>query len=293
MVSIVIPAYNAAKNLPDLLQSINRQSVEKEVVIIDSSSSDDTVRIAESAGATVWSIRKEDFGHGRTRNLAASKAKGEILVFLTQDALLVDDDAVSVLVESLKGEGVGAAYGRQIARTGAKPTEKYARSYNYPDEPSMKSSADIARYGIKTFFFSNVFSAVRKDVFFEMGGFPENLYMFEDMLFAARLIRNGYKIAYVPESSVIHSHNLSLTGQFRRYALAGASFAQSDFFSQYAKGTREGKDFFINELKYLQKERQYIWLPYAFAETFMKYCGYRLGLKYEKLPNRLKETIFE
>ncbi len=81
--------------------------------------------------------------------------------------------------------------------------------------------------GIKTFFFSNVFSAIRRKEFEEIGGFPENVIMFEDMLFAAKLIERGYKIAYVPEAKVIHSHDYSLVQQFRRYYQAGVSFKET------------------------------------------------------------------
>jgi len=284
VVSIIIPTYNAAESLPGLFQSINNQDVSTEEIIIDSSSSDNTIDIARYFGAHVLSISKEEFGHGKTRNLAASNANGEIIVFLTQDCILENNDAISCLVESLKEEQIAASYGRQIAAEDAIPTEKFARLYNYPKKPIIKGKEQVWEMGIKTFFFSNVFSAIRRKEFKEIGGFPENLIMFEDMLLAAKLIERGYKIAYVPEAKVIHSHDYSLKQQLRRYYQAGISFQKNPWFMKYAGANKEGILFIKEEMKYLFKGKEYIWLPYAILEAACKYTGYKAGLYRNRLP---------
>lgn len=283
MISVVIPTYNAGTSLPDLLRSIERQKVLKEVIIVDSSSPDDTINVARSFGANVFSISKEEFGHGKTRNLAASNSRGEVIVFLTQDCILAGDDVILDLTESLKEEKMAAAYGRQIPRENTIPTEKFARLYNYPEEPIIKSGEQVEEMGIKTFFFSNVFSAIRRKEFEELGGFPENLIMFEDMLFAAKLIERGYKIAYVPEAKVIHSHDYSLVQQLRRYYQAGVSFQRNPWFMKYAGANKEGAAFLIEEIKFLFKEKKYKWMPYALLEALFKYTGYKAGLYHHKL----------
>ncbi len=284
MVSIIVPTYNAAKSLPELLRSIDCQDILKEIIIIDSSSSDETINVARSFDVHVLSVGKEEFGHGRTRSLAASNARGEVIVFLTQDCILMGNDAISNLMESLKEEKIAAAYGRQIPRIDAIPTEKFARLYNYPEEPIIKSGEQVEEMGIKTFFFSNVFSAIRKKEFNKIGGFPENVIMFEDMLFAAKLIEKGYKIAYVPEAKVIHSHHYSLLQHLKRYYQAGVSFQKNDWFMKYAGANKEGITFLKEEMKYLFKEKKYIWLPYAILEAIFKYTGYKAGLYHDKLP---------
>jgi rhamnosyltransferase len=289
VVSIIIPTYNAAASLPGLFQSINNQDVTTETIIIDSSSSDNTIDIARYFGAHVLSISKEEFGHGKTRNLAASNAKGKIIVFLTQDCVLKNNDAISCLVESLKKEQVAASYGRQIATEDAIPTEKFARLYNYPEKPIIKGREQIQEMGIKTFFFSNVFSAIRRKEFEEMGGFPENVIMFEDILFAAKLIEGGYKIAYVPEAKAIHSHDYSLMQQFRRYYQAGVSFQRNPWFMRYAWSNKEGITFLREEIKFLFKQKKYLWGLYAVLEAMCKYVGYKLGLNNNKFPHFSKK----
>ncbi len=52
----------------------------------------------------------------------------------------------------------------------------FARSFNYPSAGTIKGIDDLARLGIKTFFFSNVCSAIKKKAFEEVGGFPEKIY---------------------------------------------------------------------------------------------------------------------
>ena len=96
-----------------------------------------------------------------------------------------------------------ASFGRQIPRPDASPTENFTRLFNYPETPMIKGIEDLPRLGIKTFFFSNVCSAIKTKEFKELGGFPENIIMFEDLIFAAKAILKGYKIAYVPEAKVM------------------------------------------------------------------------------------------
>ena len=291
MVSAIIPTYNAEQYIDDLLKALSEQTTRPEIVVVDSSSSDRTVEIAESYGAKVLSIRKEEFNHGGTRNLGADTASGDIVVFLTQDAVPADTHCVEYLTKVLENDEIAASYGRQVPRQEAMPTEKFARHFNYPDKPLLKSWNSIPDLGIKTFFFSNVFSAVRRAEFKKMGGFPEKLIMFEDMLFAASLLRNGYKIAYVPDARVIHSHNYNWLQQFKRYEMAGISFSGNPWFLQYARGQSEGVAFLKEELRTLIRGGMYRWCLYALVEAMFKYAGYRLGLRYESLPKTLKARI--
>jgi rhamnosyltransferase len=132
--------------------------------------------------------------------------------------------------------------------------------------------------GIKIFFFSNACSAIKTKEFKELGSFFENIIMFEDLVFAAKAILNGYKIAYVPEAKVWHSHNFSLTQQFRRYLDAGISLRNNAWIFEHAKANREGAEFLKQEIAYLSKNRQYQWIPYAIVESVFKFAGFWLGL---------------
>jgi len=266
----------------------------QEIIVIDSCSADQTVEIAAKVGCKTVVIEKKAFDHGATRNLGARLSAGEVLVFMTQDALPVDDKFLENLVGPLADPSdplIAASFGRQLARNHAVPPEKFARLFNYPDIGMVKSKEDLPRLGIKAFFFSNVCSAVRKREFETVGGFPERIVMNEDMVLAAKLILRGYKVAYVPEAAVRHSHNYSITQQFRRYFDIGASLSMNRWLLEYARAEGEGFRFVKEQLAWLLHHRHYRWIPHALALTIAKYAGYKLGLMEKRLPVSLKKRF--
>jgi rhamnosyltransferase len=223
-------------------------------------------------------VNKNDFNHGKTRNIAARTSKSDVLVFMTQDSLPTDEYCLENLLKPLVNTQTIASFGRQIFNQDAAPTEQFARIFNYPGTPTIKWIDNLPKLGIKTFFFSNVCSAIKTKEFKELGCFPENVIMFEDLIFAAKAILNGYKIAYVPEAKVIHSHNFSLKQQFQRYLDAGISLRNNAWIFEHAKTNREGLTFLREEIKYLSANHYFRWIPYAIAECVFKFAGFWLGL---------------
>jgi rhamnosyltransferase len=278
-ISLIIPTLNAGVHIEHLLSGLSAQDEKPlETIVIDSSSDDDTVGIARRFGARTIVIPRQSFNHGKTRNIAAGEARGDILVFMTQDALPYDNSLLGNLVAPLKSGEAAAAYGRHIPRTDAPPPEVFARRFNYPESAQTISADDIARCGIRTFFFSNVCSAVRRDAFLDAGMFPEGIRTNEDMLLAAKLVLNGRKVAYVPGAVVIHSHSYSLFRLFARYYNIGSSLRNNRWVLKYARSEGEGLRFIKAEFSFLLRSREYSWIPYLFLEAAAKYAGYRMGL---------------
>src|SRR4030042_392670 len=291
MVSIIIPTLNAENYTYTLLSSLRKQLVPSEIIIIDSSSSDNTVKIAESYGVKTIIIKRENFDHGGTRNLAAKTSSGEIIVFLTQDAIPADAYFIENLIKPLKKSEIALSYGRQVPKEDANPLEKFARGFNYGGIPLIKEKDQICRLGIKTFFNTNVCCAVKKSAFEEVQGFPEKIIMNEDTVLAAKLILKGYKIAYIPEAKVIHSHNYTCGQQFKRYFDIGVSLNRQKWILELIKTEREGYEYIKEEIRFLWRERKWHWIPYAFGEAAAKYAGYRLALMEDKLPVVLKKSL--
>lgn len=278
-ISIIIPTLNASEYIKKLLSMLHAQDMKfAEIIIIDSSSVDNTVDTAKRFGAKTIVIPGNTFNHGKTRNKAAMEAHGDILVFMTQDALPFNDMLLRNLTAPLQMSDVAATFGRHIPRSEASPLEVFARQFNYPDTGSIKGIDDIKQYGIKTFFFSNVCSAIKKELFLKAGMFPEGIRANEDMLTAAKLILSGYKVAYVPEAMVIHSHNYSLLKQFRRYYNIGSSFKNNRWILKYTRSEGEGIRFVKEQARFVLKQRHCFWIPYIFLESLTKFMGYRIGL---------------
>jgi len=171
-ISVIIPTLNAGTSIEKLISSLLAQDAcPAEIIVIDSSSEDNTADTAKKAGAVVIVIPRHEFNHGRTRNMAALKAKGDILVFMTQDALPVDNTLLGKLTGPLRINDIAAAFGRHVPGHDASVLEVFARSFNYPEKGAVKGREDIEKSGIKTFFFSNVCSAIKREPFFKAGAF--------------------------------------------------------------------------------------------------------------------------
>lgn len=138
-----------------------------------------------------------------------------------------DQDLIQNLIRPLQeNPKVGAAFARQLAREDCAYLEKYTRTFNYPDKSSVKWEKDTAAYGIKTYFCSNVCAAYKKEVFRKLGGFERHVNFNEDMLFAAKAVQAGWKIAYCAGAKVYHCHNYTCVEQFIRNFDNGVSQAQ-------------------------------------------------------------------
>jgi rhamnosyltransferase len=153
----------------------------------------------------------------------------------------------------------------------------------------VKGIEDLPRLGIKTFFFSNAFSAIKKRAYEEAGGFPEKTIMDEDMFLAAKLLQKGYKIAYQADAVVYHSHNYSLATQFKRYFDIGVFFNRNRWIRNLTRPEGEGIRYLKEELIFLSASGQKSWIPYAFADTTIRFLGYRVGLLEKGLPLSLKK----
>ena len=222
-ISVIIPTLNAERELPVLLKALREQTLPAdEILVVDSESADRTASVAEETeGVRVLRVRRKDFDHGRTRDTALRETAGETVVFLTQDAVPADRQFLENLVRPLEQEDVAVVTGRQLPKEDATPMERLVRTFNYPAESHIRSEADVEKMGIKAFFSSDVCAAYRRRIYEELGGFEYPLKTNEDMFFAARAIRNGYRVAYAAEARVFHSHNFSLKEQYRRNKIQG------------------------------------------------------------------------
>lgn len=262
------------------------------LVVVDSSSDDDTATLARDAGAEVISIDRQTFNHGGTRNrLLHELGNCDVVIFMTQDAFISDPNALTNLGQSFEDPDVGAAFGRQLPHNDAKPIAAHARLFNYPAESRVVSQADIPALGIKTAFLSNSFAAYRRQALIDAGGFPNHVILSEDMMAGARLLKQGWKLAYNAEACVYHSHNYSMREEFKRYFDIGAFHSQEGWLIEWLGSAEgEGMRFIRSETGYLLKHAPFS-LPSALLRTFAKYAGYRLGRCEKQLPTKIKKRL--
>ena len=222
-VSIIIPTLEAEKDLDGLLSALMSQSYPiQEILVVDSCSKDNTSKICKAyEKVTLLSIPREEFDHGRTRDMALRRSQSEVVVFLTQDAVPADDSFLRNLVTPLSDRNIAISIGRQLPKPDATRREELVRSYNYPAVSRIRSAEDISRLGIKAFFSSDSCAAYRRDIYMHLGGFDYPLKSNEDMFYAAKALQNGYRISYTANARVYHSHNFSLQEQYTRNYVQG------------------------------------------------------------------------
>jgi rhamnosyltransferase len=292
-VGLVIPTLNAGERWVDCLEQIQGQSLKPHRLLnIDSASTDLTPTLAQSAGFEVVRIERPQFNHGATRQWAAQYLDDcDIIVFLTQDAILASPDALSELARCFDDESVAVAYGRQLPHPWATAIEAHAREFNYAAQSSRKDARAVDRLGAKVFFCSNSFAAYRRSTLLDLGGFGGNLILGEDMEFAARAIKAGYANVYCATASVFHSHDYTVLQTLARYFDIGVfDHANPWMRREFGSHGGEGLRFIASELRYLIK-RAPQHLPKAILQAIAKFLGYRLGLLERVLPLNLKRKL--
>lgn len=233
-VDIICPLYEAEKYIEQLHQSLLKQTGVNigEIKYILTESKDNTEELLKKNHLNYKIIKKEDFSHSLVREESAFESKADIICFISQDIVIESSNWLKKLVEPIiKGE-VEATYSRQITKFNN--IEKYTRENNYPDQSSVKSKKDLKKLGLKTFFFSDASSAVKKEIFVKLNGYDhKNLPINEDMYLAYKLIMNDYKIKYCADSEVFHSHEFTLKQLYDRYKLTGKFFKENNYLDQY------------------------------------------------------------
>jgi rhamnosyltransferase len=285
--ALVILTLNAGPTAADVIVGVQAQHLQPDTwLVLDSGSSDGTVQTFTQAGVEVVTLDRAQFDHGATREMAIDRLDGvDVIVFMTQDAVLADAEALDTLAACLDDSRVGAAYGRQMPRPAAGAIERHARLFNYPDAGAVHSMDDAARLGIKAAFCSNSFAAWRRSALLAVGGFPSPCIMGEDMLTAAHMLQAGYGVVYCADARVVHSHALTAGGEARRYFDTGVMHADNAWLLQaFGSAGGEGMRFVRSEVRYLATHGAVMRIPEALARDVVKLVAYRLGRAYRHLP---------
>lgn len=287
-VSIFIPFYNAELFLPKLEVFLKEaENHGYELCFADSQSTDNTYSILHNSfsNINIYQLPSSDFDHGGTRSLAKDLCCGDIIIFLTQDALPLSVDDVENIVSVFDDMSIGAAYGRQLPYENTSLFGKHLREFNYSKNSYIRGIADKKSFGIKTAFLSNSFAAYRRSAMDKVGWFKNGLILGEDTYAGAKLLLEGYELAYVANAKVYHSHSYTLLEEFRRYFDIGVFHKMEHWIlSEFGKPEGEGRRYILSEFQYLLNHNAYYLIPEYIVRNGMKLLGYKLGKNYDKLP---------
>lgn len=210
LISIVIRTLNESFYLRELLIKIKSQELENfqvETVIIDSGSTDDTLKIAEEFNCRITYISKDDFTFGRSLNLGSKFADGDVLIYISGHCIPCNNSWLKNLVRPIINGKADYVYGKQVGRDTTKFSESMIFEKYFPSYSKLPQD---------DFFCNNANSAISRDAWNEYK-FDEEVTGLEDMELAKRLYANKGKIGYLSDASVYHIHNESWIQTKRRY----------------------------------------------------------------------------
>lgn len=207
--SVVIPAYNACKTLPDTLIALRNQSVspsDYEVIVVDDGSTDDTAALAKSFGANC--ISQPNKGPAAARNHGVRVAIGEIILFTDADCV-PDHDWIKQMTLPFQNEetiGVKGAYRTRQTELAA----RFAQA-EFEDRYDLLQKVDAIDM-VDTYS-----AAFRREIFVKIGFFDESFPVAnnEDTELSYRMCAEGYRLEFNPEALVYHWHQNSFAKYLR------------------------------------------------------------------------------
>jgi rhamnosyltransferase len=234
-------------------------------------------------------ISPAEFGHGKTRNLGARMTRRPVIVFLVQDATPAGPEFLVELIEPLRSPNVAGVYGRQIAYNWTNRIEKLFMEQTYPEQTIERRASPSSRLRVRDIFFSNVCSAVRREVW-ERTPFDETLIMCEDQAWAKSALQQGFRIVYRASAAVYHSHNYGLPKVFRRNFDTGLSLKDvagdslADMVSYEIGHVAAG-------IRTLAATRDLGLVPHFFVHEAVRASGFLLGRRAHLLPRSVRRAF--
>lgn len=213
-VSVIIRCYNEEQHIGRLLSGIKQQTIsDVEIIVVDSGSTDATVAIASRYPTKIISIKPEEFSFGRSLNLGCQAATGDILVIASAHVYPVYGDWLENLIAPFADPKIALTYGKQRGNEVTQYSEHQIFAQWFGDLPDSQQSHP---------FCNNANAAIRRSLWAQLP-YDETLTGLEDLDWAKRVMKLGYKIAYVPQAEIIHVHNetpLRIYNRYRREAIA-------------------------------------------------------------------------
>lgn len=187
-ISFVIPAFNEEfyieKCIDSIRKSVNIPEFDYEIIVVCNNCTDKTVFIAASLGAIV--ILSDADNIAKVRNAGANKSCGDFIIFVDADSEINWELFNSIDFNTVGGGALVQL--NNITKIGSWCEEKWNT------------------YCLKNKVFTGSFIFVDRSVFYLIGGFPEDYYLLEDVIFSETL--NQYAGSFQLRTQLITNHGV-------------------------------------------------------------------------------------
>lgn len=285
--SIVIRAFNEEEHIGKLLTGIGQQTLKDlETVIVDSGSTDETLKIASQFDVKVVQIDSKEFTFGKSLNMGIQEAQGQYIIIISAHCFPVYPDWLEQLLKPFEDERIAVSYGKQRgARTNHFSEHQFFRTY-FPDTSQPDQGQPYTH---------NANAAIRKSLW-EQHPYDESITGLEDLAWSSWVKDQGYSIAYVSEAEVVHIHQETFKqvhNRYRREAIAMKQILPESKFS-----IRNMAGMFINktisDLAQASREKKF-WteLIDVICFRFVQYLGTWQGYRFSgKIDQNLHKQFY-
>jgi rhamnosyltransferase len=288
MCSVIIRSFNEENHIGRLIDGIKKQTIFEaiEIILVDSGSTDSTVKIAECKGATIISIKPKDFSFGRALNIGCKIAKGKYLLFASAHVYPVYNTWIEKMLKPFEDESVALVYGRQIGNEKTKFSEHQIFKKWFPKD---------SNYDQGTPFCNNANAVIRKELW-EQQAYDEKLTGLEDLDWANKIQRKGLRVIYEAHAPVVHVHDETFNkvkNRYKREAIALKKIFPNQKIS-FFDFVRLSIGNIISDSVYALKEKDFLSNFSGIVQfRFMQFWGTYQGFKQKgDVNNELKRRFY-
>lgn len=288
-VSIIFRSLNEERWFGDALAACDAQVCDdfsKEIVLVDSGSTDRTLEIAAQHNVRVFHIKKADFTFGRSLNMGCEAATGDYLVFISAHCIPTHDRWLANLIAPLREGKADYVSGRQVGHDVTRYSEHQVFAQYFGPVDKMPR-ADV--------FCNNANAAISKSLW-EKYRFDEAVTGLEDLVLAKEIVKDGGRLGYVADAPVYHIHEETLAQVRRRYYREALTLREifpevhfnfGDFLRYFFVGVLHDFSEALNERKFLEAA------PGIMSFRMMQYWGtYRGHNEHRVLSRAQKEQYY-
>ena len=213
--SIVIRAFNEERHLGRLLEGISRQTIQDvQIILVDSGSTDNTIKIAEDNDVDIVRINPQDFTFGRSLNIGIEAAESDFILIASAHVFPVYPDWIEKMLKPFSDPSFALVYGKQRGVSSSQFSERQIFNHWFPDVSQNPQNHP---------FCNNANAAIRRSLW-KKNPYDESLPGLEDLAWAKWAQENNYRIAYIAQAEIKHVHEESWRGIKRRYLREGMAF---------------------------------------------------------------------